>query len=77
MPKRMQYSAANIGKGMDANTAPNFPTDDHRKIKQNQKTSIKWNCFFSFLTDIIKSKTISVNNMMRNWFTSCVIQAHL
>lgn len=24
-PKRIQYSAANIGKGIDANTAPNLP----------------------------------------------------
>lgn len=24
-PKRTQYNAANIGKGIDANTAPNFP----------------------------------------------------
>jgi len=27
-PKRMQYSAAKIGKGIEANTAPNFPTHD-------------------------------------------------
>jgi hypothetical protein len=25
MPKRMQYNAANMGNGIDANTAPNFP----------------------------------------------------
>lgn len=26
-PNRTQYNAANIGKGMDANKAPNFPAE--------------------------------------------------
>jgi hypothetical protein len=38
-PNRTQYKAANIGKGIDANTAPNFPADNRRKI--NKKTSNK------------------------------------
>jgi hypothetical protein len=32
-PKRTQYNAANIGKGIDAKTAPNFPCYDGRKRK--------------------------------------------
>lgn len=38
-PKRIQYSAANIGKGIEANTAPNFPTDDGRKRKKKLQVS--------------------------------------
>jgi len=34
-PKTTQYIAANIGKGMDANTAPNFPAGSTRPYKQN------------------------------------------
>jgi hypothetical protein len=29
-PNRTQYNAANIGKGIDANTAPNFPANNKR-----------------------------------------------
>lgn len=32
-PNRTQYNAENIGKGIDANTAPNFPADNRRKVK--------------------------------------------
>lgn len=31
-PKRTQYNAANIGKGIDANTAPNFPANLQKTI---------------------------------------------
>lgn len=30
IPKRMQYTAANIGKGIDANKAPNLPVRKSR-----------------------------------------------
>jgi hypothetical protein len=32
-PKRRQYSAPNIGKGIDAKTAPNFPKVEKNIIK--------------------------------------------
>jgi len=32
-PNTTQYIAANIGKGMDANTAPNFPAGNTSETK--------------------------------------------
>lgn len=48
-PKRTQYNAANIGKGIDANTAPNFPVKTYLEFQWGKS---RWR---TTLTQIITS----------------------